>query len=126
MDLMEQIKKLAGGAADTVLQKFDSSRIGAEAERRGLFVGHVRGLPRESLTSFLRAHGSPWKDITDDELSAEFAARRLLDNNSYQQGVQNERTVQEAKAESERFRVRNTRDAIKQLLSDAEIVTGQL
>lgn len=89
MDIIDKIKKLAGGAADTVLQKYSSERIGAEAARRGLFEGYLRSVPSCTFVDLLRERQAMFQCYTDDELKYGFAARGLRDFASREAGHAN-------------------------------------
>lgn len=107
MDIIEQIKSLAGGAADKVLEKFDAKRIGAEAERRGLFQAWMRNASNETLIDLLRERRFCFNVLlTDDELKAEFAARGLRDKDSIAAGwdTRDERSKQETADEAARVK----------------------
>lgn len=86
MNIIDQIKKLAGGAADLALQKFETKRIGAEAERRGLFEAHLRSVPSGTLTDMKRERTELFVNVSDEELRTEFAKRKLYDNGSFDAG----------------------------------------
>lgn len=87
MDVIEQIKKLAGEAADLTLQKFSAKRIGAQAERLGLFQAYIRSVPSSTFFELLRERQALLVGVTNQELFEEFAKRELLHVLSYEEGL---------------------------------------
>lgn len=77
MDVIDQIKKLASDGVDLVLQKMDTKRIGAEAERRNLFEAWMRNASNETLAGLLRERKALCAQLTDAELENEFERREL-------------------------------------------------
>lgn len=78
MNLMQTISKLASDGVDLMLQPLDTKRIGAEAERRGLFMAYMRNATAETLTDELRDRSALFAHVSDEELRAEFEARGMF------------------------------------------------
>lgn len=104
MDIIEQIKKLAGEAADVVLQKFDAKRIGAQAERLGLFQAYMRATPSYTFLDLLRERRALESGLTNGELFAEIAARGLRYIPSFDEGYGRAEVESKVLAEATRHR----------------------
>lgn len=115
MDIIEQIKKLASDAVDVALQKFDPKRIGAQAERLGLFQAHIRSVTNETLTDLLRERNGLFSRVSNEELFAEIERRELKHLPSYDFGYASAKSHCARLASEEKESVLQLADQIREL-----------